>query len=320
MQHDVWYTGGRSVRTKMPEVCLHAFLGLGCAAPREEVCRCAIDTFKVLRRNVRANEPTMLTLGRQYYDLLHDTLPSCSEGMTVELATADAAAPADDAPAAPAKRNKIRRRESLPHEDAVVLVHDPVGVVARVEDFPAINVHDGRITTVFAKATRASYYLARHREDPRAFPLSRCVFSGRKALHMYASTHIYVTPDERARFRYEKLRAYWTYVDPDTCERHLSLFIVNEENEPRWGRVLCLAVNETSDMHWQQDMTTHAVPVVLKRIGGSQLRYCGHWTFERAQSASGAPFQYVAGGRPRDSLFTVSLSHYDDRWGECDGV
>ena len=177
-------------------------------------------------------------------------------------------------------------------------------------DFPPVTLdREGYPLQMFAAPSLHSPYAALHARDSSAFPLSQRVFSNRAQLFEFGQ-QIGCTP-----WKYERVRAAWT-AQEDGVTR-LCALLINERYEPRWGTLFCTDGSARKrDVEWQADLVTRPIPVFLVSLWGNDIRYCGHWNFERLTPLDSArTFEYVLGQRARHGVHRVALAHYDDAWG-----
>ncbi|MEC7000563.1 MAG: hypothetical protein VXX04_01855 [Actinomycetota bacterium] len=177
-------------------------------------------------------------------------------------------------------------------------------------DFPPVTLDaEGYPQQRFASPLLHSPYMALNARDPDMFPLSTRAFLNRTELFAHGE-RIGCTP-----WRYDRVRAVWTACAEGATR--VCALIINERYEPRWGSIFCTDTRARKrDVEWQADLTSRSIPVFLVSLWGNDIRYCGHWHFERTTPVDAErTFEYVLGQRPRHGVHRVRLSHYDESWG-----
>ena len=192
------------------------------------------------------------------------------------------------------------------------VVREPAGESPEVHDFPPVTLDDRNVPReTFAPLRRHSYYRAQHADNSNRFPLSQTTFRNRHEIYTHGAAFMGET------WSLDILKTHQLHTDPVSGRKRVHALIVNETYEPRWGSYFCTDCKVNRHTYeWQQDLTQHPVPVLIRLAGTNVTRYCGEWSFERLTDIRhDTPFVYVEGQRGRLAVFRVRLASYDARWG-----
>ena len=284
--------------------CIHAMLGLACDASNEivdETISMRLREFDEYYERSRYDE-VIRTAHLRFVVVANLWKEGLCRPCVSKPTAAETPAP-----------EIVTRKRKAPY-DLSDAVPEPSGDTVTLEDFDEVVLDSDNIPTqTFACLQRHSFYRALHADDPSAFPLSSRVFANRKKLFEHGVS-LQMSPWE-----FNKSLPFWLHNDPTTKRKCVHAIFIKEKYEPRWGRYLCLEESVSiAAMEWKDDLQTHPVSVFIDNVRKNELRYCGHWNFERiTDPRSTRSFDYVKGStvRRRNIVFRVSLASYDDRWG-----
>jgi hypothetical protein len=147
-----------------------------------------------------------------------------------------------------------------------------------------------------------------HEADPNSFPLSVQSFRVRRDLYTHGLTKVH--NNDRVAWGFSPIKAYWFGRNVTTNQRYICALLINEQYEPRFGQVFCSSLDHP-------ELTVKPIPCFISsgaKTGG--IRYCGTWTFTRNCEVY-KEFTYVTGSRPRDCIYNMSLTSYDNNWGDA---
>lgn len=286
----------------MTSLCIHRLLGLSCDASRETIEECVASRLREYDEYLNC---TSAGDDQECIRTRHLCLIGAEhlwrEGLCRPCRT-------EEEPA-----RIVRRKRRAPY-DLTDTVLEPSGDNVTLADFEEVVLDDDGVPTrTFACIERHSYYRALHAEDPSSFPLSARSFANRRDLYDFGAT---LTNEPWVK---NGNVSYWLHDDPQTNRRCIHAIVIKEKYEPRWGHYMCVGETVTVKcFQWMEDLQMHPVPVFIDNVRKKDLRYCGHWNFERlTDPTSTRSFPYVRGSstRLRHSVFRVALSHYDNRWG-----
>mgnify|MGYP004225952285 CR=1 FL=1 len=316
---------------KMGGVCWHRRWGIACDASDDTVRKTVRDIFCVLRRDVTQNNTQIRQMGLDYQRFLEKRHPECSNGeemseeMSEELPPPPPPPPpppevsdVDAVAVPPRKRRKGKTAKSSapPVASAHPISSGPVAstVVATtvvvsedtMESFRDVDFSEGVPDFVIRTSRTVSFYSFLHDSDSESYPLSTLAFKNRRELHAHGLENVH--NNSTVAWGFDKVKALWFGRDPITNQRYVCAIIINEEYEPRFGKLFCPRKDIV-------ELDVRPVPCFLKGSGYGSIRYCGTWTFQLHRETSQQPFLYVANGCQRGAIYNITLDSYDDRWG-----
>lgn len=285
----------------------------------------------MLRRNVTQNGTQIRQLGLDYQRFLERRHPECSNGEEMSEEVSEGLPPSlppslpppevsdvDAGAVPPRKRRKGRTAKTsapvvttadTPQTETVATAVVATAVVVSpdtAESFRDVDFSTGVPDFVIRTSRTVSFYSFLHGSDSESFPLSTLAFKNRKELHAHGLENVH--NNDAVAWGYNPIAALWFGRDSTTDQRYVCAIVINEEYEPRFGKVLCTRKDVV-------ELDVRPVPCFLKGSGYGSIRYCGTWTFQLHRETSQQPFLYVTNGCQRGAIYNMSLDSYDDRWG-----
>lgn len=189
--------------------------------------------------------------------------------------------------------------------NAATVVVVPVEIFTESDEFRHVDLSSTAPDFVIKPVRTNSFYRSLHNSDSNAFPLSTTSFSNRYELHEYGLKNVHNNDATVWGFNRVQVRWYGRHVA--TNQRFVCALIINELHEPRFGQFFCPSYDIV-------ELDATPVQCFLNCNGYGCIRYCGTWTFQRVRE-SAEDFIYVTRSRPRNVIYKMTLSSYDDRWG-----
>lgn len=311
--------------------CWHTRWGLSCGASEADVRAMVKDTFTLFKRDILRNNEQVRQLGLDYQWYVHNKHPKCCNGCVVAETHMEEPAsegldvappPPPEQVAAPSvepssmppqKRRKGKTAASTvtitravpADETSVATVLASMAIITEDRTFRHVDLTTTTPEFVIRPVRTNSFYQSLHNNDPNAFPLSTTSFSNRRDLYDYGLKNVH--NNDTSVWGFNRVQVQWYGRHAMTNQRFICALIINEIHEPRFGHFFCLSRDFV-------ELDTAPVPCFMNCNGYGCIRYCGTWTFQRVRESTDA-FIYVVKSRPRNVIYKMTLTSYDDRWG-----